>query len=160
MWWLAESWAESASPTSSTMKLVIINSVAVSFGRRGAKRITWSGARQRARDEHQSEHEQRVDQDRAEDRRLGDHQLTGVQREDDDEELGQVAERRLQQAGRRRPEPLSHLLGRDRHDPRRARERDARDDEREYVPKAARVARDRSQDRHRRDDDQPDPFDT
>ena len=46
-------------------------------------------------DDHQPEHEQGVDEDRAEDRGLGHDLLVGLQREDDHEELGQVAERRL-----------------------------------------------------------------
>jgi hypothetical protein len=42
--------------------------------------------------DHQSEHEHRVGEDRADDRRLGDDQLALLQREYDDEQLGQVAE--------------------------------------------------------------------
>ncbi len=45
MWLLAESLDELASATSSTMKLVIISSVAVSLGSRLLNRITWSDSR-------------------------------------------------------------------------------------------------------------------
>ena len=87
--------SRSASPISTMMKLAISSSVAVSLGSRGLKRMIPSRSRRRAGDDHQPEDEQRVDQDRAEDRRLGDDLLAGVQREDDHEELGQVAQRRL-----------------------------------------------------------------
>ena len=72
----------------------------------------------RADDDHQPEHEQRVGEDRADDRRLRDDELALLQREDHDEQLRQVAERRLQHAGHGRAEALAELLGRERHDPR------------------------------------------
>ena len=46
-----------------------------------------------------------------------DHDLAGRQREDDDEELGQVSERRLEHARDRRAEALADLLGREGDDP-------------------------------------------
>ena len=55
--------------------------------------------RERAGDDRQAEDEQRVREQRAEDRRLCDDDLAGREREEDDEELGQVPERRLQHAG-------------------------------------------------------------
>jgi hypothetical protein len=55
---------------------------------------------------------------------------------------------------------VAHLLCRDRHDPGRAGERDARDDECGYVPEAARVSRYRGQDDQRRYSDEPDPLKT
>ena len=45
MWWLAESCAELASPTSRMMKLAMSSSVAVSLGSRGLNRMTWSSER-------------------------------------------------------------------------------------------------------------------
>ena len=45
MWWLAGSWAESASPHRTMMKLVTSSRVAVSLGRRGLNRMTRSGSR-------------------------------------------------------------------------------------------------------------------
>jgi hypothetical protein len=51
------------------------------------------------------------------------------QREEHDEELRQVAERRLQRPGDRRAEPLADRLGRDRDRPGEAAERGARDQE-------------------------------
>ena len=77
-----------------------------------------------ADDDHEAEHEQRVGEDRADDRRLRDHQLALFEREDHDEQLGQVAERRLHHAGDARPEALAELLGGERHDPRQPRERE------------------------------------
>ena len=47
--------------------------------------------------DHQAEHEQRVDQDRAQDGGLGDDLLSRLKGEDHHEELGQVADRRLHQ---------------------------------------------------------------
>ena len=46
----------------------------------------------------QAEHQQRVREQRAEDRRLGDDDLAGREREQHDEELGQIAECRLEHA--------------------------------------------------------------
>ena len=85
----------------------------------------------RPADDREAEHEQRVREDRADDRRLRDDDLAGREREDDDEELGQVAERRLEHAGGGRPEALADLLGRERDDPREPGERGGRDRERE-----------------------------
>ena len=68
----------------------------------------------RAGDDREPEHEERVREQRAENRRLRDDDLACAQREDHDEELRQVAERRLQHAGRRpgrsarRPSPCRH----------------------------------------------------
>ena len=78
----------------------------------------------RADDDHEAEHEQRVGEDRADDRRLRDDELALLQREDHDEQLRQVAERRLQHPGDAGPEALAELLGRERHDPRQPGERE------------------------------------
>ena len=106
------------------MKTVTCSSVAVSRGSRVEKRMMPSGARARADDDHQPEHEQRVGEHRSDDRRLRDHQLALLQREDHDEQLRQVAERRLQHAGDARPEALAELLGGERHDPRQPGQRE------------------------------------
>ena len=89
-------------PSSTMMNTVTSSSVAVSRGRRLEKRMTPSVRAARADHDHEAEHEQRVGEDRADDRRLRDDELALLQREDHDEQLGQVAERRLQQP-RRRP---------------------------------------------------------
>jgi len=78
----------------------------------------------RADNDHEAEHEQRVGEDRADDRRLRDNQLALLQREDHDEQLGQVAERRLQHACDRRAEAVAKLLGGERHHPRQPGERE------------------------------------
>ena len=90
----------------------------------------------RAGDDHESEHEERVGEDRAEDRRTRHDDLAGGQREHDDEELGQVAERRLHQPRHRRPEALAHLLRRERDDPGETGERERRDHERQQRRRA------------------------
>ena len=79
----------------------------------------------RADDDHEPQDQQRVGEQRADDRGLGDDDLTGGEREDHDEELGQVAQRRLQHARDRGPEARADLLGRERHDRGQRRERDA-----------------------------------
>ena len=56
-----------------------------------------------ARHEGEPEDQQRVRQDRADQRRLHHGHQPGLQREDADEELGQVAHRRLHDPGGRRP---------------------------------------------------------
>ncbi len=78
------------------MNDAISSSVAVSFGSRGLKRMTPSRLTAGPGSEHQPEHQQRVDEDRPDQRGLGDDRLVGLQREQHDEELGQVADRRLQ----------------------------------------------------------------
>ena len=103
------------------MKTASRSSVAVSFGSRLRKRMTPSSRHARAGDDRQAEHQQRVREQRAEDRGLRDDDLAGGQREEDDEELGQVPERRLENARQRqgrnaRPRPRSR-----RRSPRRAR---------------------------------------
>ena len=56
---------------------------------------------QAAEQERSAEHEQRVRHDRAGDRRLDEHVLPCAERRERDHELGQVAERRVQQAADR-----------------------------------------------------------
>ena len=101
----------------------------MSFGSRFWKRITPSLGRGRADDDREPEHEQRVREQRAEDRELRHDELAGAEREEDDEELRQVAERRLQHAGDGGAEPGADRLGRDPDRPRDAAERDPGDDE-------------------------------
>ena len=106
---------------------------------------------------HEAEDEQRVGQQRADDRRLGDDDLAGAQREDDDEQLGQVAERRLQHAGDRRAEPLADLFGGERHDVREPGERDGGDAERQQGSGVG-VVRDPGERREQRHHPENDPF--
>ena len=56
-------------------KLVSNSNVALSFGSRGWKRITPSSLSTQPREDHEPEHQERVREDRAEDRRAGDHDL-------------------------------------------------------------------------------------
>ena len=81
---------------------------------------------------------------------LGDDELSGREREENDEELRQVPERRLQDAGQRRAEPLTDRLRRERDDPGDAREREGGDEEHRYVGGTAVLKR------RRRRDDRPD----
>ena len=104
----------------------------MSFGSRFWKRITPSSAERRSDRDREPEHEQRVREQRAEDRELRHDELAGAEREDHDEELRQVAERRLQHAGHRGAEPGAHRLGRDARSPtRRRRARPPRDEDRD-----------------------------
>ena len=112
-----------ATPTMTMMKLVTSSSVAVSLGSRGPKRMTPSGDCAGADHDHEAEHEQRVGEQRADDRGLRDDDLAGAQGEDDHEELGQVAQRRLQHAGGGGAEALAHLLGGQRDEVGQARQR-------------------------------------
>ena len=120
-------------------KLASSSNVALSFGRRGWKRITPSlDSTEPAKITSPSTSsafakiEPMIDVRR-------DDDLAGREREDDDEELGQVAERRLQQPGHRRPEALADLLRRERDDPREPRERERRDAERQERRRPAEV---------------------
>ncbi len=97
----------------------------MSFGKPGAEAHHAVVGASRAGDDGQSEHEQRVREQRAEDRRLGDDHLAGGEREADDEELRQVAERRLQDAGHGRAEACADRLGADADDPGESGEREA-----------------------------------
>ena len=62
--------------------------------------------------EGEAEDEERVDEDRADQRGLHQGDEPGPEREDADEELGQVADRRLDDAGRRRAEVVAEVVGR------------------------------------------------
>ena len=108
------------------MKTVSSSSVAVSRGSRLEKRITPIGRAARADDDHEPEHEHRVGEDRADDRGLRDDELSFLQGEDDDEQLRQVAERRLQHARDAGAEALAELLGGEGHHPRETGQRDGR----------------------------------
>jgi len=66
-----------------------------------------------AGDDRESEHEERIREERAQERRLRNDHLVRVEREEDDRDLGDVPERRLKDAGRRRPDPLAERLGRE-----------------------------------------------
>ena len=82
-----------------------------------------------ARDDREAEYEERVREQRAEDRRLGDDDLAGGEREEDDEQLGKVAERGLEHARHSRPEMSAHRLGPDSDRPGEAAERNGGQDE-------------------------------
>ena len=140
---------------STMMKPVTSSSVAVSLGSR--RRSAWwrPPAPARADDDHHAEHEQRVREQRADDRRLRDDGLALAQREDDDEQLGQVAERRLHHPGDGRARTLAHLLGGETDDVRQAGERDGRERERQQRGPAG-VVRDARQRGRHPDDDQHD----
>ena len=76
----------------------------MSFGRRLEKRITPSGARDRPGHDREPEHEQGVREIEPTIDVCAHDDLAGAESEDHDEELRQVAERRLQDAGGCRPE--------------------------------------------------------
>jgi len=65
-----------------------------------------------AHDEGETQYEKRVDEDRADQRGLDYDDETRPEREDGDEELGQIADDRLHDAGCRRPEIDPELIGR------------------------------------------------
>ena len=64
-----------------------------------------------ADEERQAKDEQQIREDRADQGGLDDDHETGPQGEDRDEELGQVAERRLDHSGDGRAELAAELLG-------------------------------------------------
>ena len=101
----------------------------MSFGSRGWKRMTLPSLAREPAMITSAEHEQRVGEQAAEDARLRDHDLARLEREDDDEQLRQVAERRLQHAGQPWADVVAQRVGAERDEPRQARERDR--DERE-----------------------------
>jgi hypothetical protein len=85
------------------------------------KTVTSSSVAQCSDHDHQAQHEHRVGEDRADDRRLRNHQLALLQGEDDHEQLRQVAERGLHHSRDRGSEALAQLLRCEGHDPRQAR---------------------------------------
>ena len=85
---------------------------------------------QSAEAEGEPEDEQAVGQDRADQRALDHHDQSGAQAEDPDEQLGQVAQGRLQDAGQPGPEALAELLGALAHESGQAGQGDRRGDER------------------------------
>ena len=87
------------------------------------------GRRAGSGDDREAEHEQPVREQRAHDRRPGDDELAGREREQHDEELGQVPERGLQGSRDRGAEPLADGLGRNRDRPGESGQCDGRDDE-------------------------------
>ena len=88
---------------------------------------------QAACEEGDPEHEDAVGEDRADERRLHDGHEALVQGEERDEELRQVAERRLDDAGRAGAEAGAELLGRVADEAREGRQGDRGDDERRHV---------------------------
>ncbi len=89
----------------------------------------WVPWREAADHERETEHQQQVGQDRADQGRAHDVHEAGLEREDADEQLRQVAQRRLQDAGGARPEPVAELLDGPADERRQERDRRRRDDE-------------------------------
>ena len=87
------------------------------------------GPADRSGGDREPKHEERVREERAEDRELGDDDLAGRECEEDDEQLGEVPERRLERPGDGRSEPRADRLGGDADRPGDATERRARDHE-------------------------------
>ena len=79
------------------------------------------------------EHEQQVADDRAGQRRLDDLDQPGLQREERDDQLGDVAERRVEDAADLRAGQRAESLGREADDPGQTEDRDRRDDEDQVV---------------------------
>ena len=107
---------------------------------------------QPADEECQAEDKQQVGEDRADQGGLDDDDEAGPQREDRDEELRQVAERRLKDPGRRRPEALAELIGPLPDQDRQRGEGDRADDEDDRLAGADAVE-DEGEDRGRDRDD-------
>ncbi len=103
-----------------------------------------------ARGEGEPEHEQQVADDRTDERGLHDGELAGGDQEDADDELGQVAHRRVEQAAALRPEPHGQLLGRLTDQPGQRHDGQRRCDEREHLH-----AGDVRADRDRHEDEKP-----
>ena len=101
----------------------------MSFGSRFWKRITPPSDELAPDGDREPEHEQRVREQRAEDRELRHDELARAEREDHDEELRQVAERRLQHSRHGGAELRADRLGRDPDRPRDAAERGPRENE-------------------------------
>ena len=93
-WWLAASVARVREPDQHDDERRHNSKVAVSLGDATEPHHAVAGT-SRAGDDHEPEDEQRIDEDRAKDRRLGNDLLAGVEREDNDEELGKVPKRCL-----------------------------------------------------------------
>ena len=147
-------------PIRTMMNDATSSSVAVSFGSLGLKRITPSLARRAPAmitSPSTSSALTRIEP------RIAVSASTwcpALEREDNHEELREVRERRLQDAGDRRPRPAPHLLDRDRHDPRHAGKCQRREHEREDPRDAADVARHAGEDDQHRDDDEQRAFDS
>ena len=103
------------------MKTVTSSSVAVSLGSRWEKRITPSGARCAPTTITRPSTSRALAKIEPTIAVWATTQLALLQREDDHEQLRQVAERGLQHAGHRRAEALAELLGGKRHQPRQPR---------------------------------------
>src|SRR5262249_30092523 len=104
---------------------------------------------------HDPEHEQGVREDRPDHRALRDDRLSLAQREDDEEQLRQVAERRLHEARDPGAEQLADALDADGHDMGEAGERDGREGERDDrvpVPVAREPGEEREDGDARQDD--------
>ena len=98
------------------MKLVMSSSVAVSLRQLGIEAHRPARVRPRAGHDDQAEHRQGADQDQPRIAVSSDDPLSGDEREQGDEELGQIAQRGLQQASDRGAEAVTDLLGGEEHD--------------------------------------------
>ena len=111
-----------------------------------------------AGDEGQAQHEQRVRQDRPDERRPNDVEQAGAQGEDADEELGQVAQGRLHDPGCLGPEAVGELLRAFADQRRQAGQPDCRGAEDGHSGGPAETQEERRKagaDRHRDDDPGP-----
>jgi hypothetical protein len=91
---------------------------------------------QAADEQREAEDEQRVREHRPDERRAHDLDQPRAEREEADQQLGQVAERRLQHAGGARAESVAELLGRRADGGGEERQRTGRGDERPHFADA------------------------
>ena len=108
-----------------------------------------------ADEERQTEHQQGVGEDGANEGRLDHDHEARAQGEDRDEQLGEIAERRLEDASRPRSEPLTELVSPLADEHRKRGQRDGADDEDDRLTGAHRgedEGRDRRGDGDDRDD--------
>ena len=110
---------------------------AIAIVRTGAAAEALDAVAQAAGEERQAEDEQAVGEDRPDERGLDDDDQPGLEREERDEQLGQVAEGRLEDAGLARAEPVAELVGARADDPGEPGEGDRRDDEDRRVGRPA-----------------------
>jgi hypothetical protein len=104
----------------------------------------------RAHEQRRAQHQQRVGEQRSQDRRLGHDHLARGEGEQHHEQLGQVAERGLQHPGDRGAEVLADLLRGEGDHPREAAEGDDAEREHRHVA-APGVVQDAGDDRDQHD---------
>ena len=138
-----------SAPTASTRMIAIV--------RTGAASNTWRPFLRPPSRKRQAKHEQAVAEDRADQRGLGQHDEAIAQGEDRDEQLGQVAQRRLEHARRPRAEVTAEVIRALADEPRDPGQRRGRDDEDDHVRRPGEAERagqhdpgDREADHHQR----------